>query len=281
VDEVWPGAIPEVDDDLSEILTNVRVNRLPATRKQWANSWQTRAFLHLGLRLLYEHHSQEGESVSQGEGLHLWGTLTPENLANLAQRTITDPARADALSVVRWKETWGHRGAYSEDLIAYLFRPAPYLRRLEDLRPAMVIDPNQSVADFVRAVADAEFSTTLSDPLISMHTWLQAAMPTHPLIRQHVLRLEQTMLHIWSNVYEQSFPMFGLTPRPGVTWDDVAQLFSTLTEGVLLRSRTHGSHPLLSNGDTLLSRGALAIICGVFDVSMEELERRPSAHDDG
>jgi hypothetical protein len=274
VEEIWPGAIPETGDDLGDVLGNVRVTRLAATRRAWANSWQTRAFLHLGLRLLHEHQMQGEEAAAEFGGVNLWAAVSPERLADLAQRVLRDPAHADALSVVRWKETWGHRAAFTEDLIAYLFRPAPYLRRIAAAGQDIAVTSDLDLVELVHLAAQTEYLSTTADPLVGLQTWLQAAMPTHPVVRRHVIGLEEAGLAMWAQTYERIFPAFGLFPRPGVTWRDVAELFTTLTEGLLLRARIRGEQPRLSDGSRLLGGGVLAMVSGLFDVLPADLAGR-------
>jgi hypothetical protein len=270
VEEIWPGVMPDQDDDLAQVLTNVKVNRLPPTRSSWANSWKTRAFLHLGLRLLYEHHSA-ADTPETGSGMHLIGNLTPENLANAAQRSVSDPDLAAQLSVVRWKETWGHRGAYLEDLVAYLFRPTPYVQRIERVRDAMVIDPGLRLNDFVRYVSDAEFDAAFSNPLYALQTWLQAAMPSHPSVSPCVVLLEDASLPLRGSLYQRAFSAYGLTLRDGLTWEDAADLSATLMKGAVLRGRARGEHPRLAAGDSTLHSGMLAMMSGWFSLPHDEL----------
>jgi hypothetical protein len=274
-EDIWTELGAE-DDDLSEVLRHVRVSRLPATQRLWANSWQTRQFLNLGLRLLHEHHSQRGgQSGDRGEGIRLSTTLTPENLANKAQLVIADRVRADALGVVRWKETWGHQAAYTDDLIAYLFRPAPYLRRVEQVQGALYSSMiGLPLAELIRQGAAAEMASCLADPLIALQTLVQAALPYHATISRHATQLEDVALEVWARLYAELFPAYGLSLRLGLTWLDVAQLFATAIEGTLLRTRIRGREPALDGGDPMLAGSILALLPGLFDIPVGEIAGR-------
>jgi hypothetical protein len=277
LDELWPGgALGEVDDDLSGVLRNVRVNRLPATRDAWANAWQTRAFLILGLRILDDHHRDSG---TEGAGINLWGKLTPENLANRAQQTLSSTEAADALSVTRWKETWGHRGAYTEDLIAYLFRTGPSVRRLTLLGDAMAIAPGMSLGAFMRAACHAEYRSAAENPLQTLSYWLQAAMPAHAQISRLAVNLETTTLPLRAGIYRRIFGAYGFTEPDGVTWEDIAETALALLKGVSIYGRVRGRHPEFSNGDPALISGVLTLVQGWFGITRAELDTLLPLHE--
>lgn len=270
----WAAVLGDQDDDLSLVLRHVRVNRLPATRASWANSWQTREFLNLGLLILYNHQVEQGSS-HQGDGIRLSSALTPENLANMAQITVEDPDRAAALSVVRWKETWGHQAAYTEDLIAYLFRIAPYRRRIEALRASVIVtDPNLAFAPFIRLATDAAFQSARADPLVSLQSWIHAAIPTHPSMLMHAAIMESASRELWTVILEQSLAAYDLHAVNGMVASDFAVMLRTTVAGLLLVRRTDGAQDRLSTGETIMSALSIALAAGFCDVSLEELETR-------
>jgi hypothetical protein len=97
----------------------------------------TRQLCDLGLHLLYQRHFHGGGSVAAHSQGPLFPQLRPEDIANHASSVIRGQGEADALSGQRWTDTWSHQSNYVEDLIAYLFRPGPYVVRIRDTKLAL------------------------------------------------------------------------------------------------------------------------------------------------
>ncbi|MFI7589394.1 hypothetical protein ACIB24_20210 [Spongisporangium articulatum] len=272
--QMWAARLGDQDDDLSAVLRHVRVNRLPATRAAWANSWQTREFLNLGLLILHEHQLQQGTSA-QGDGVKLSSTLTPENLANTAQLKVADPDRASVLSVVRWKETWGHQAAYTEDLIAYLFRPGPQERRIATVREAVLVtDPDLPYAKYVRLATDALFQAAAEDPVLRLQQWIQAAIPGHPSVLTHALRVDELSRELWTVILEKNMTAYGLTPKHGVTFADLAAAVRYAIAGLLLVREPGTLPPAMASGDSPLAAISLSLAAAYCDVTLDDLETR-------
>lgn len=260
-------------EDLSQVLTHVRLKGLPETRAEWANDPRTRDLLHLGLHLLYVNHIQGGPSMSAGA--LLFKSLSPGALETHAADVIEDPAYADSLDANRFKETWGNTQYYIEDLLAYLFRPKPYLDRIRQARAAMAeMVVGVKLGDFVRAAAAAELEECVSDPVLALQTLVQASLPWDQGIRAMDRRLEAEGLQLWADLYAAVLPAYGLHLREGVTWMDLAELFTTVTDGALLRRRIRGEHPRLSNQDDMLAGAILAMLPSLLKADVEGLQER-------
>jgi hypothetical protein len=178
------------------------------------------------------------------------------------------------LSVVRWKETWGHQAAFTEDLIAYLFRPMPYLARIRGLRAEVLhIEPGQPFGEFLRRATDLVFNSAAADPLIRLQIWIQAAIPEHPSIQAHAVAMETASRSIWSELLQQALTRYGLTPRFGASYADLSLVVRTSLAGLLLVRRRDGRQPSLGTGDTILTASTLGVISAFCDVRLEELER--------
>jgi hypothetical protein len=272
----WTSSLSGGDDeDLSSVLTHVRPGRMPSTRAEWANHPRTRDFCNLGLHLLYADHVDGRGGATAG--VRLFRALTPTALQAHASVMIEDAEQAEALSVDRFSSTWMNLPAYTEDLLAYLFRPKPYLRRILRrilrIRQAMAeMTAQMTFGELVRSAAAAELEETTRDPVIALQTLVQAALPADTGVRALNLRLEEQGLRLWAELYSAVFPAYGLTPRETVTWLDIAEMFSTMTEGALLRRRVRGEHPRLSNGDDMLAGLILAATSGLFDVQAADVE---------
>ncbi|MEV7842616.1 hypothetical protein AB0O50_01430 [Streptomyces cyaneofuscatus] len=192
---------------------------------------------------------------------------------------VPDAWLAESLSKQRYVDTWAHHHSYITDLIAYIFRSAPTLRRVK----AMVGEFGRAAVDLpfgelIRVAAQAEIESALNDPILTLQGYLQAALPRQPKIQAAVRQIEQEMLTEWAVLYETVLTGYGLPLRPGVTGRDVAELFDTMIEGVLLRARSGGSVPETSNGQDLFTAFLLAMLPALCNVSPEELDRRELQH---
>jgi hypothetical protein len=271
VERVWPGVVKDQDDDLSEVLRNVRVNRMPATRRTWANSWQTRAFLHLALRVMFE--NQLADATKASYGPPIWGVLRPDRLAGRARELFQDDATLDGLSTERWRETWGHREAFVEDLIAYLFRPGPSVTRLEGLRGWVIAPDGVPFSGFMAGLTVAEYQAVSANPLYGLQLWLTAAMPTHRAVALHARALESSTRPIRAELYQRIYSRYDLRPQ-GVTWGDVADVYAMVLRGMYLRGRMQGEAPLMEDGEPTLVASLLGLTCGWFGITRAELDRR-------
>ncbi|GIF66456.1 hypothetical protein Ais01nite_44910 [Asanoa ishikariensis] len=229
------------DEDLGAVLTNVRPGRLHKTRVAWANNPETRAFCDLGLHLLY---TEQIEGKRRGDdGWKLFNSLSGQRLQTHAWDVMEDATQAERLSVDRFGATWMNAQAYTEDLLAYLYRPTPYVRRILDMRNTMAaMTTTMTLGSVLRAAAAAELEETTNDPIIALQTLVETARPSDPHVRKLHQREEEQALALWAELYEEHFPAYGLQLRPDVEWIDVARLFSTVLEGALVGPHT-GSGP--------------------------------------
>ncbi|MFD4879000.1 hypothetical protein ACFWOB_37370 [Streptomyces sp. NPDC058420] len=268
----WAG---EEDEDLSLVFRQVRVQRTAKTQQHWARDPITRAFCDLGAYSLYEHHLAGGLRSADVPEMRLFPNMGGEHLMKLAPKVIPDAWLADSLNRQRYADTWAHHDSYISDLIAYMFRSAPTLRRVKKMTAAFAQAANDlSLGELVRAAAEAEIESTLSDPIIALQTFFQAVLPRQPKIQEAVRRIEREMINEWANLYAVVLSGYGLTLRPGITAHDVAELFDTVIEGVLLRARSSGSVPETTIGQDVLTASILLMLPAMCDVPPEELDRR-------
>ncbi|MET8982607.1 hypothetical protein ABZX85_44220 [Streptomyces sp. NPDC004539] len=269
----WAG---DEDEDLSLVFRQVRVQRTAKTQQSWAKDPLTRAFCNLGAYSLYEHHLNGGLPSADVPELRLFPNMGGEHLMKLAPKVITDDqGLSDSLNRQRFADTWAHHHSYISDLIAYMFRSAPTLRRVRMMAAEFVRAANDlPLGELIRVAAASEIESTLGDPIIALQTFFQAALPRQPQIQESVRRIEQEMINEWAKLYAVILSGYGLTLRPGVTSRDVAELFDTMTEGILLRARSSGIVPKTSIGQDILTSSILLMLPAMCDVPPEELERR-------
>ena len=267
--------VGELKEDLSSVLIRVRPGKLESTRKEWSTEWRTITFCDLGLHLLYRHHVGRSDSESLGEDTKLFRNLGPEALQKHASVVLHNQSAVKQLNRDRWTSTWSHQGPYLDDLIAYLFRPGPHQRRLDEVQPHLIeMAKTTPLGQFIRQGADAELRSVLDDPLAGLIAFVQSALPGHPAIRTYVRRLDETLLTNWAKLYAQLFPMYGMELRSGVQWRDVAELFTTTAEGAQIRVRAREGIPRLTTGDDIFAASILAMLPGLFTIEPGEIAGR-------
>ena len=253
-------AIPGHDqEDLSSILTNIGSDKLAVTRAKLANTSETRDFLEIGLRLLHEDLlGHTGPNFDQREGSRLFQSLS---LKRIIEKAIElDPRNELLLTDNMFRHRWVRRGRYTEDLISYLFRLGPQEKRFAEMEStALEALRAVSLKELVQLLAAAEVDMTLVDPVFNLQSLIQAALPSHPRVRQFSQDQYDMLLTGWASLYERIAVAYGLRLKLGVTWADVALLFNAVVEGALVRARIYGKEAVLSNGERVLA-GAILIM---------------------
>lgn len=266
-------------EDLSQVFSKVKVHTLRETQVKWATDERTRAFCDLALHLLYEHHFADGARATLGGEVKLFRNLGPEDLMRHAARIVPDAREAEQLDRQRWLDTWRHQAAFLDDMLAYLFRPSVVQRRLAAVHEALVTMARQmTLAQLIREGTQAELQSTLAEPIVGLQTFIQAALPRQPQIQRYVHATETMSLTQWARLYEVVFSGYGLGLRPGVTWTDIARLFSTMIEGALLKARTHDHLPRVSGGDNTLAAAIFAMLPTLCTIDRADIDTRTLRH---
>lgn len=259
-------------EDLAEAFTHVRSGDPEIARDR-----RTRMFGDLALHLLYENTielDREGPVECVGSS---WPPIGGNALERHAAAVMSDPEAAAALTAARWSETWETRDAFMQDVLAYLFRPGPYVRRIRSVQSRLVgmMASRPPLGPFVREAVGLEIKSNLDDPVVALQTSVQAVFPSHADVRRYLHRLDGDPLRLWARLYAVVFPAYGLEPRTGRTWFDLAYLFTTVADGVLLRARSHGAPERLRDGVDVLSAVVLGMVPDLFGVAPANVENLP------
>jgi hypothetical protein len=255
-------------DDLAPVLTNVAADARPGTRAKIANSPETRAFLELGLHLLRDDlldHRGPDLQDDHDAGTRLFAGLSQARLVERAEQEDAHREHPRMLTVGMFRDRWRYKSRYTEDLIAYLLRPALLEQAIQDVaEAAREVPEDASFGEFVRQLVDRAMAVTTGDPLWSLQTLVWVALPNHPRVQDFLTaRYEHWITH-WAGLYQLLAHRYGLRLRPGYTWSDVAEVFDAAAEGARLRARAMGSLAQLSTGDDVLTGTILALLPGFF-----------------
>lgn len=263
---------PDVGENLSSTLQYIGMNMLAKTRAKLANSPETREFLELGLALLradlLEH---TGPDIEQGVHSRLFESLSRERIMALAEERDTENTRL--LGVTMFRHRWARKDFYTEDLIAYLFRVGPQERHFKEMAEAgHALMKEASFGQLVRLLAAAETEAVIADPVANLQAILQAALPKHPRVQEFSRAQYDYLLPRWAQLYEEVGAAYGLDLADGYTWNDLALLFNSVVEGAVLRARTEGKAPTLSNGEEVLAAAIFAMVPTVLANCPQDLD---------
>lgn len=243
-------------DDLGSVLSNVAPDARPTTRQKITNSPETRAFLEVGLLLLRDDlldHRGPDLLDDHDAGTCLFAGLSQARLIERAERESAQDERPKMLTVGMFRDRWRYKSRYTEDLIAYLFRPALLEQRIREIRKAIKqVTRETPFGQLVQQLADATMTSTLHDPLWSLQTILCVALPNHLHIQRFLkARYNQWITH-WADIYEEVACIYELQLRPGYIWRDVAELLNAVADGARMRAHAMGSVAALSSGQNVL-----------------------------
>lgn len=268
-----------VDDDLWSVLSNVAADARPATRRKIANSAETRAFLEIGLLLLRDDlldHRGPDMLDDHDAGTRLFAGLSQARLVERAEREERGDARPKVLTVGMFRDRWRYKSRYTEDLIAYLMRPALREQLMDQVRQAMRSLPSEiGFTQLIRRIADIALFTTLQDPLWNLQTIIWVALPNHPRVQSFLKARYEEWINQWAQVCEETADRYGLRLRPGHTFRDVAELLNAVSEGARLRAKGIGSVATLSSGDNVVVGAIEAMLPNLFLNSTDVLPTGP------
>jgi hypothetical protein len=253
-----------IDDDLASVLSNVAADARPATRNKIANSAETRAFLEIGLLLLRDDlldHRGPDMLAEHDAGTRLFTGLSQARLIERSEQQDHQEEQPRMLTVGMFRDRWRYKSRYTEDLIAYLMRPAVLEQTMLAVRQAMGSLPDDiPLPELIRRMADATLASTLDDPNWSLQTIVWVALPNHPRVRTFLKGRYEYWLSQWALLYEDVGRRYGVAMRPGYTWLDLAHLLNTVADGARVRAAALGSVAALSSGDNVLVGSIYAML---------------------
>jgi hypothetical protein len=266
------------EDDLSAVLTNVAADARPATRVKIANSPETRAFLDIGLLLLCDDlldHRGPDLQDDHDAGTRLFTGLSQARLIERAEHEDVHREHPRMLTVGMFRDRWRYKSRYTEDLIAYLLRPALVEQAIHEVaEAAQQLPQGLPFAEFVRLLVERVMAATLRDQMWSLQTVVWVALPNHPQVQLFLKAQHEQWIAYWAQAYERVCGCYGLELRPQYTWRDVAEVLHALAEGARLRARATGSASGLSSGDNVLAGAVHMLLPGLF-VNPEAATRKP------
>lgn len=268
------------DQDLAEVFTRVRPQGTIATQMKWARRWETHTFCDLALHLLYEHHIRRAPAGRTDETM-IFANLEPSKLAEHASAGgfFDHTEDAEQLNPDRLRGAWGNQPAFCQDFIAYLFRPAPYLRRLERLHP-LLIDATKhlTLGEWIRHTAKTEMDSVLADPLVWLHKLFETNMPRRPEVQTYVLTLRRRRLDRWADLYQRVFTAYCAPVREDHDgqsgWLEMAERFSMIAGGAFNRAQTRPGEINAGPDGEMLAQSVIDMLPAMLDIGPSDIEER-------
>lgn len=262
------------DEDLSEVVRNVRRNTPEAT-KRFANHPLTRAYLEAGVRLVEREFCAENADERL---LRPFETLRRENvIAEIANGRKKLPRMG---TIGTFRDRWDPFSGYVSDL-------ARFAMRVQRFGPANIVAHQATAAlsgdDFVAGVHEVAYRDMV---LASSSTALRFRfLATTLAVQDHSVAEAMTSVYrevtdTWTNLCDEVFAARGLTLRAGLNTEDLAMVLVAVNEGLAFRV---ANDPDCSVRDDATRRGllgyaALALFAGAVDsgdgLTLEELAER-------
>jgi hypothetical protein len=266
-------------EELPDVFKQVCRQGMMATQVRHAKDWRTRTFCDLALHLIYEHHIRRVPNRRRTDKIRIFANIQASDLAKHAWLGFFEKEDdANAISVDRFNGTWGNQQAFCQDLIAYLFRSAPYMRRLDRLHPrVLALTQELTLGDWVRRTAVMELDSIRVDPLVSLHTFVETVLPQDPDVRGAVHRLRRLRLQRWANLYERVFTAYGALlreDREDLDWLGLAERFSTIAGGAFVRSQTRTTDSTSGVDGELLGQMVVEMLPSLLTIEPGDIENR-------
>jgi hypothetical protein len=279
----WP-----VHDDLSLILTRVvRSRKSKEAAKRLANSPETRAYLDAGLRLIAEQLTaptaelEDEDLNSRNRPFFAW--LSRKKIIEEAERAETERSRAKKTIINdgNFRDRWEYQPEYIEDLLAYSLWSvhwSPHVTTARDSAEALV--GGEDLAAAIHEVAYLDMNNVLDNPAYRVSIIGSAMADRDTRAREVVTQTYQLLLDSWKKLYIETIESRGLTLRPDVSVDDLANMLAALADGIGLRIIAERDNVNLidhAKRQSLLGKAAMALMVSCVDagdgLSLEDVVR--------
>ncbi len=249
------------DDDLSEVVRNVRRNNAEAT-KRFVNHPLTRAYLEAGVRLVErEFHQTNGDERL----LRPFESLRRENvIAELGNGRKELPTKG---TVGSFRDRWDPFSGYLTDLARFMLR----MRRFGTVN-ALAHQATDALThgDFVAGVHEVAYRdmvlANMSIPL--RFRFLASTLAAQDEgVAEAMITLYHDVTHTWKILCDKVLAAKGLTLRKGLTTEDLAMTLVAINEGLAFRVANDPGCAIRDDTTRrgLLGYATLALFAGAVD----------------
>jgi hypothetical protein len=277
------------DDDLSNVLKRLMspesgTRKTRDARKRLANDPITRDLLEAGLRLVTRQlqdskvfsDASKVEAENYEETIAFFEWITYKNVVAEAEREGIHDANLGKI-----RDRWPFKDRYVEDLLAYSLwvkHLAPNIQAAAD--SANELGSSEDLVEAIHKSAYREVQTTLGNSYFPVSLMTTAIGDRYPYLREAMGKSYDLLHQHWVPIYQALFEAYGLSLRKGVSYEDLADILSALSEGLAVRVRADpGAHFVdAERKSSMLGKAALMLIAGCVDcgnqLDLEEAVRK-------
>jgi hypothetical protein len=246
---------------------NSPVRKTFEARKRLANDEATKLMLEAALRLMAREFEPETveTNVSQ-EGDHtsaFFSWLSYAKVAEEAQREGNEWINPSKI-----RDRWPFSDAFIEDLLSYSLWEKHWRVNIEAAETsAEELASASDLAAAIHAASYRETKTVLSHSNFPVSLVMTAIGERYPFLREAMGKSYDLLHRQWVPIYRELFHAYGLTLRPGVTFEELADILSALSEGIAIRIKADPQATFVDDDRqrSLLGRAALMLIAGCVD----------------
>jgi hypothetical protein len=253
--------------DLSTVLTHLD-RRTPFSRGRLANDPATAAYIAAAMRLVNRNLGPEPDRKPADPDDE--NSLDRPLLSFLSQRTVAAevannphpfPAKG---SVPALRDRWKSQSDFLADLINFAMWPGNHPEGFyeEVAAGAERLLDGPDMIDAAHDLAYLNVRDSAADPAFRFGFVAMVAAEGDPTIGAAIAECYRGYLEPWKEVYSAFLQTRGMRLRPGITVDDIANLFAAIVDGIVLREIGDPSSSLVDHTRhrTLLGTAVLAVI---------------------
>lgn len=217
------------EDDLSEVVRNVRRSTPEATRR-FVNHPLTRAYLEAGVRLVER---EFRAADADGHLMRPFETLRRENvIAETANGRRELPVKG---TVGSFRDRWDPFSGYLSDLARFVLRMRPFGPVNTLVRQATAALSHGDFVAGVHEVAYRDMLLSAASVKLRFRVMATTLAAQDEAVAEAMTGVYRDMTHAWQALCDQVFAARGLTLRPGVTTEDLATILVAINEGLAFR----------------------------------------------
>lgn len=254
--------------DLSRIVTRTN-RRTPQGRAKASNDIVTKGYIAAGMRLT-ERVLGPGAACPPPKGEDDDGPGIPTLLAWLSQRKVADefgnntgPLPRHGGNARALRRVWEPHSNFIADLMTFGLWSEHYVGQYKD-KIAELAEGLLTRSDTVEAAHELCYWDLCA--LVAMPTWRLQLVASVVAEQDEVIAAALSesyrgVLQMWRPVHDAVIKAFGLRLRPGISLDDLSNLFTALAEGFAFRMTAEPNAAVIDHDRhrTLYGTGCLAI----------------------
>lgn len=265
-DEYW-----SLEGDLSPVLKRLMsressTRKTKEARKRLANHPLTKEYLDAGMRLL----SEQFNAVHAEADDEAWRRPSPFFSWLSEQKVIDEVSRAGRQrgNQGTFSDRWPYRDFYVEDLLTYSLWVEHWGETDAIAREAILkLSGQSSLAGTIHEAAYRVSSAKLANQHTRLFMIATAIADRYPELKNNMREIFRAADTQWLPVYETLFRVNGLTLRPDVTFQDIADILEALAGGLAVFAVCDPDSHFLGHDTrtSLLGKAAIGLLMAFAD----------------